>query len=210
MPNATFFFFSSCNRRWKMKRKRWERNWKLLISNFSLIICFGLWGIRIITLSDGIKKGINSLIDNFLNNFFLFRRKALYSVNLSMKSIIASIFKIKCSLNHTGEKKTSFIRTFCPGLVTTDTKQQGRMSCLITQDDVIKTFGLPFLHTPNPILPTCFFSERLQKLYRPISHVRTTKVPFSFQVTHSGCTTRPLSEMLFSAVVTTNTYDACS
>lgn len=76
-----FFFFSSCNRRWKMKCKSWERNWKLLISNFSLIICFGLWGIKTTTLSDCIKKGINSLIDNFLNNFFSFQ-KALYSVNL--------------------------------------------------------------------------------------------------------------------------------
>lgn len=57
-----------------MELKRWRRNGKLLISNFSLIICFGLWGIKIITLPDCIKKGINSLIDNFLNNFFLFRR----------------------------------------------------------------------------------------------------------------------------------------
>lgn len=127
-----------------------------------------------------------------------------------MKSITTSIFKIKCSLNHIGEEKTPFICTFCPGLVINDTKQQERMSCLISQDDVIKTFGLPFLHIPNLILSTGFFSKRLQKVYRAISYVHIAKVPFLFQVTQSGCTTRPLSEMVFFAVVTTNTYDACS
>lgn len=73
MPNAMFFLPFS-NRRQKMKRRRWERNWKLLISHFSLIISFGLWGIKTRHFQTALKKASNLWLTTLLITFFLCRR----------------------------------------------------------------------------------------------------------------------------------------
>lgn len=154
MPNAMFFLPFS-NRRQKMKRKRWERNWKLLISHFSLIISFGLWGIKTRHFQTVLKKGFKSLIDNSLNNFFLCRR---HYIQLIFKWSQLPLLSLRSNAPLTIQgRKRHCLYVFSLSLATDDTKQKERTLYFITQVDMMKTFGPPFLHQPALILKTHFF-----------------------------------------------------
>lgn len=133
----------------------------MLICNFSLIICFALWGIKIITLSGCIKKGISSMIDNFLNNIFLFRRHYTELIFKYSQLPLLSIGSNGLSITEGRQRHNSVCS--CGGLGSTDTNQRNNVPPDHCRGGD-QTPGVTFLCT-NAILPVGFSTEGLHRLF---------------------------------------------